>query len=356
MTSAMKRIGPRFGIWAVVYGTSASLHHPEDPPDASWTRNRNLVLEAEFLGFDSVLVAQHIVNPFGDDLDQLETLTSCAALAEITEKIEIIAAIKPYLFHPAVLAKMALQIEEISQGRFSLNFVNAWYLPEFRKAGIPFPPHDERYVYGGEWLRVVRKLMSGEQVTVDGDNFKLDSYRFKPASKLRERPLIYSGGESEAALELAVELCDTWFMFGQPLEEVAKKIVGMRGRARKGAPLSYGVSAFPFARPTQTEAEEALAYAFELREKDKKVYEALHRNADPEVVTSKVIAKTPGIGVGNGTGCGFTGSYDEVAQRIVGFYNAGIEIFLLEFQPFEQEMRRFAEEVIPRVVRLCSLR
>ena len=356
MTSAKKRIGPRFGIWAVVYGTSASLNHPEDPPDASWTRNRNLVLEAESLGIDSVLVAQHIVNPFGDEFDQLETLTSCAALAERTEKIEIIAAIKPYLFHPAVFAKMALQIEEISQGRFSLNFVNAWYLPEFRKAGIPFPPHDERYVYGGEWLRVVRKLIAGERVTVDGDNFKLDGYRFKPASKWRERPLIYAGGESEAALKLSVELCDTWFMFGQPLEDIARKISAMRKRPRKGAPLTYGVSAFPFARPSQPEAEEALAYAFELREKDKKVYDALHKNSDPEVVTSKVIAKAPGVGVGNGTGCGFTGSYDEVAQRIVNFYHAGIEIILLEFQPFEREMRRFAEEVMPRVARLCSLK
>ncbi|MCY4364413.1 MAG: LLM class flavin-dependent oxidoreductase [Gammaproteobacteria bacterium] len=354
MTSATKRPGPRFGIWAVVYGTSASLHHPEDPPDASWARNRDLVLEAEALGIDSVLVAQHIVNPFGDEFDQLETLTSCGALAALTDNIEIIAAIKPYLFHPAVFAKMALQLEEISEGRFSLNFVNAWFRPEFEKAGIPFPPHDERYVYGGEWLRVVKRLISGEQVTVDGDNFKLDGYQFKPASKWRPRPLLYSGGESEAALNLTVELCDTWFMFGQPLEDVAGKIAAMRKRPRSGTPLSYGVSAFPFARPTQSEAEEALAYAFELREKDREVYEALHRNADPEVVTSKVIAKVPGIGVGNGTGCGFTGSYDEVARRIAAFHDAGIEIMLLEFQPFEREMRRFAEEVMPRVARLCS--
>ena len=168
--------------------------------------------------------------------------------------------------------------------------------------------------------------------------------------------MIYSGGESEAALKLSVELCDTWFMFGQPLEDVARKIAAMRRRPRKGAPLNYGVSAFPFARPTQSEAEEALAYAFELREKDREVYEALHKNADPEVVTSKVIASVPGIGVGNGTGCGFTGSYDKVAQRIVSFYNAGIEIILLEFQPFEREMRRFAEEVMPCVTRLCSLK
>ena len=101
---------------------------------------------------------------------------------------------------------------------------------------------------------------------------------------------------------------------------------------------------------------EALAYAFELREKDREVYEGLRKNAGPEVVTSKVIASVPGIGVGNGTGCGFTGSYDTVAQRIVSFHNAGIDIILLEFQPFEREMRRFAEEVMPRVTRLCSLK
>jgi len=356
MTAAAKRPGPRFGIWAVVYGTSASLQHPEDPLDASWTRNRDLVLEAEALGIDSVLVAQHIVNPFGDEFDQLETLTACGALAAITERIEIIAAIKPYLFHPAVFAKMALQLEEISQGRFSLNFVNAWFLPEFQKAGIPFPPHDERYVYGGEWLRVVKKLMQGERVTIDGDNFKLDGYQFRPASKWRPRPLLYSGGESEPALQLTVELCDTWFMFGQPLEDVAGKIAAMSKRPREGAPLAFGVSAFPFARETQTEAEEALAYAFELREKDNEAYNALAENADPEVVTFKVLAKVPGVGVGNGTGCGFTGSYDEVAKRIVAFHEAGVEIILLEFQPFEREMRRFAAEVMPRVERLCSLK
>ena len=81
MTATTKRPGPRFGIWAVVYGTSASLQHPDDPIDASWLRNRDLVLEAEALGIDSVLVAQHIINPFGDEFDQLETLTSCGALA-----------------------------------------------------------------------------------------------------------------------------------------------------------------------------------------------------------------------------------------------------------------------------------
>ena len=59
MTSVTKRPGPRFGIWAIVYGTSASLQHPEDPVDASWKRNRDLVLEAEALGVARRIAAFH---------------------------------------------------------------------------------------------------------------------------------------------------------------------------------------------------------------------------------------------------------------------------------------------------------
>ncbi|WP_407893447.1 LLM class flavin-dependent oxidoreductase [Scytonema sp. NUACC26] len=93
------------------------------------------------------------------DLDRHETWTAAAALADATDKIEIIAAIKPLLFHPAVLAKMALGIDAISHGRFAINLVSAWYRPEMERTNIPFPPHDERYRYSTEWLRVVKLLL-----------------------------------------------------------------------------------------------------------------------------------------------------------------------------------------------------
>ena len=54
------------------------------------------------------------------------------------QRIEIITAIKPYLYHPVVLAKMAQQIEHISGGRFAINLVNAWNRPELERAGIGF--------------------------------------------------------------------------------------------------------------------------------------------------------------------------------------------------------------------------
>jgi alkanesulfonate monooxygenase len=59
--------------------------------------------------------------------------------------------------------------------------------------------------------------------------------------------------------------------------------------------------------------------------------------------------KSQRIGSNGGTAAGLVGSYDEVADRIIAFHAAGIELFMLHFQPFEAEMKRFAEEIIPRV-------
>ncbi|BAY22015.1 luciferase-like protein [Calothrix sp. NIES-2100] len=124
---------PRYGIWAPVGGNFGPLDTEEEPVDASYERSRSLILEAERLGYATTLVAQHLVNPRSLELEQLETWTASAALAEATEKIEIIAAIKPLLFHPAVLAKMALGIDAISRGRFAINLISAWFRPESGK-------------------------------------------------------------------------------------------------------------------------------------------------------------------------------------------------------------------------------
>jgi alkanesulfonate monooxygenase len=98
----------RFGVWALTHGSWASRHHPLDPPDASWERVRRQIHEAEALGYDSTLLARHIIHPSGDDQDLLETWTGAAALAAVTDRIELIAAIKPLLLHPVVPSKMAL--------------------------------------------------------------------------------------------------------------------------------------------------------------------------------------------------------------------------------------------------------
>jgi alkanesulfonate monooxygenase len=350
----MSTLPPRFGVWALVHGSRAALQDPDEPYDASWARNKALVLEAERLGYDSVLVAQHTINPHNPDFDQLEAWTASAALAALTGRIEIIAAIKPYLYHPVVLAKMAQQIEHISGGRFALNLVNAWNRPELERAGIGFAEHDARYAYGREWITVVDALLRGERTRFHGEHFNVDDYLLRPADPYRERPRIYVGGESEPARQLVADKGDVWFINGQPLQDVQALIADLRARTRPTAyaPLRFGLSAFVIARETDEEAAHHLDHLFALAAKDAPLREQQKSNIDPKAVMFQTFAQTPRVGSNGGTAAGLVGSYDTVAERLAGFHRAGIELFMLQFQPFERDMRSFAEEVVPRVRRL----
>jgi alkanesulfonate monooxygenase len=340
----------RFGIWALVHGSRAAFQDPDEPLDASWARNKRLILEAEALGYDATLIAQHTANPYDDAWDELEAWTAAAALAALTSRIEIIAAIKPPLYHPVVLAKMALQIEHIAEGRFGINLVNAWNRPEYEKAGISFAEHDERYAYGAEWLAVVEPLLRGERVSFSGRYFTVNDYQLRPVDPFRARPAIYVGGESLPAQDLVAARGDVWFINGQPLPEVERLVASARSRPRIGPPLRFGLSAFVIARETQGEAEQAYARLAALAELDAPIRVRQAANTDPNVVMKHThAAKTPRLGTNGGTAAGLVGSYDEVAQRIRAFHAAGIELFMLQFQPFEPEMRRFAEEIFPRL-------
>ncbi len=344
----------RFGVWALVHGSRAALRDPEEPYDASWSRNRRLILEAEALGFDSTLVAQHTINPHHAPQDQLEAWTASAALAALTDRIEIIAAIKPYLYHPVVLAKMALGIEHISGGRFAINLVNAWNRPELEKAGIGFAEHDQRYAYGREWLSVVEPLMRGETLNHTGANFRVEDYTLRPADTFRARPRIYIGGESEPARALAAGMGDVWFINGQALPDVGALIADVAARPRTGPALRFGLSAFVIARASEAEALANLDHLFALAAKDADIRAVQHANTDAASVMAATLRKTPRVGSNGGTGAGLVGSYDHVAERILAFNRVGIETFMLQYQPFEAEMRRFAHEVMPRVRRLVG--
>jgi alkanesulfonate monooxygenase len=344
----MQHAAPRFGIWALVHGSRGAFHDPEEPFDASWPRNRALVLEAEALGYATTLIAQHTANPYNPAFDQLEAWTAAAALAEATTRIELIAAIKPLLYHPVVLAKMAMGIEQISQGRFAINLVNAWNGAELENAGLPFPEHDARYDYGAEWLAVVERLFTGETLTHHGQHFQVRDYRLRPPSAWRARPRIYLGGESAPARALAARSADTWFMNAQPLEQVQALIRDLRPRPRGTlAPLDFGLSAFVVARPSEAEAIAAHDRLLALAAQDRAMRAGPAGRVDRAVVMRRTVAGS--VGTNGGSAAGLVGSYAQVAERIRRFHAAGIGTFLLQFQPFEAEMRRFAAEVMPRV-------
>jgi alkanesulfonate monooxygenase len=348
---------PRYGIWAAYRGQwvfdprTERLH-------AGFDQARDQVLSAERAGFDTVLFAQHTINPLDQTEEILEAWTAAAAAAALTSRIEIIAAIKPRLYHPAVLAKMALGIEDISHGRFAINLVNAWFRPELDRAGIGFPDHEERYAYGREWLAVYRALVSGAALTHRGAYFQIDDYTLRPNSRHRARPVIYSGGESEPGRQLAADFADVWLINGRPVEDIRPLVADLVARPREGAPLGFGITGFSLSRPTEAEAQSALDALFAIQDGyyDSRRAE-MQKQIDPKSQAVRSHTHYPGarmIGANGGTLPGLVGSYDQVAERIAAFHDAGVGVFLLSFFPLETEQERFAAEIIPRVSRLLG--
>ena len=161
-----------------------------------------------------------------------------------------------------------------------------------------------------------------------------------------------SEAKSEPARALVADHGDTWFINGQPLPDVQALIADVAGRKRHGPTLDFGLSAFVIARRTESEAQDALQRLADLARLDAPIRVVQRANTDPYSVMAQTMSKTPRVGSNGGTAAGLVGSYDQVAERICRFGDAGIELFMLQFQPFEAEMRRFAAEVMPRVRRL----
>ena len=151
------------------------------------------------------------------------------------------------------------------------------------------------------------------------------------------------------ARTLVADKGDIWFINGQPLDDVRALIADVAARPRQGPPLRYGLSAFVIARETEAEADAVLRHLFALAAKDAPIRAVQRENTDAASVMAQTMAKTPRVGSNGGTAAGLVGSYDQVAARIRAFHAAGVELFMLQFQPFEAEMRVFAAEVMPRV-------
>ncbi len=310
---------PRFGVWSPVYGNHGVRQHPHDAPDASYRRTRELLLRAERAGFDSTLLAEHVIHPSDTEDDVLETWSTIAALAEATSRIELIGAVKPLLFNPLVFAKIAANIADIADGRF-----------------------DDRYAYSRDWLGIVAELWAGKHVPIGNRGGQPALIRPTPVNP----PVLYVGGESEPGRALAAERADVFFINGRPFAETVEVIEDLRARPRDGAPLRFGLSAFVIARETEAEAIAELTYLQSLADAESRP--EISGGTDPKTQMYKVLSGTKRIGSNGGTLAGLVGSYAQVIDRIQAFHDAGIELFMLQFQPIEAELDRFADKIIPQ--------
>ena len=185
---------------------------PEVEREVRWPEYEAMALTAERVGFDSVWVGDHLLYR-GDGRPErgpLEAWTTLAAIAAATERVELGPLVACIGFHaPAMLAKQAATVDEISGGRLVLAVGAGWNEAEFRAFGFPFDRRASRFEQSFE---VVRKLMAGERVTVHGEHVTVEDAVLLPRPARQPRLMIGSTGRRVLAAALPhVDAWNTWF-------------------------------------------------------------------------------------------------------------------------------------------------
>ena len=181
---------------------------------ASYREIRDLAVASEAAGFDSIWVNDHLFFRQTDDgatRGIWEAWTVLAGLAEATSRVELgtIVLCLPFR-NPAVLAKMADTLDEMSGGRVILGIGAGWHQPEFDAFGLPFDHLASRFEEGAE---IITSLLRTGEATVNGTYYRADDAVLKPAGPRTGRdggiPIMISGNRPRMTRAVAT-YADSW--------------------------------------------------------------------------------------------------------------------------------------------------
>ena len=334
----------RYGYWTPVFG-GWLRNVADEGMEASWDYTKRLTLAAERWGYDLTLIAELNLNDIkGVEQPALDAWSTAAALAAVTERIELMVAVRPNFHHPALFAKAAANIDRIAGGRLALNVVSSWWADEARQYGLQFDRHDDRYARTEEWLAVVDGLWREERFSFAGQFYRTDEAICAP--KPAKRPTVYAGGESDRAKAMIAARCDAYVMHGDPVSAIAPKIADMARlrEAAGGAPMQYGMAAYGIVRDSEAEARRELERITTVAE-----LPAGYANFDQWLSGTQLerTMKVQEYSVSNrGLRPDLVGTPEQLKERIAEYAAAGLDLLLLQMSPQAEEMERFAVQVM----------
>jgi alkanesulfonate monooxygenase SsuD/methylene tetrahydromethanopterin reductase-like flavin-dependent oxidoreductase (luciferase family) len=197
-----------------------------------WADYLDAVRAVEALGYGSIWTFDHLL-PFSGDADGpcFETLTTLGALAVATSTVRLGALVNGVVYrHPAVLAKAAAQVDQMTGGRLEFSLGAGWAAKEFRTYGLEFPSLTERYVRVEETMQLVKLLWSEPRSTFHGQYYHVDDAPCEPKPVQRPHPPITVGGTGLGALRVAARHADRLNVIASPEKcaELITVLVGMR--------------------------------------------------------------------------------------------------------------------------------
>ncbi len=212
--------------------------------------------------------------------------------------------------------------------------------------GVSFEKHDDRYARTSEWLDVLNGVWSEDRFSYEGKYYRTENTVLAPKPVRKPRPVLYAGGESQAAKSLIAEKCDAYVMHGNSPERIASKIVDLSARRERfGLPnLQFGLAAYGIVRDTEAEAAGELARITDVKQSAAGFANFQQWLAGTQRESTLSIEE---YSVSNrGLRSGLVGTPGQVQDRVGKFFEAGVDLLLLQFSPQFEEMERFSESVI----------
>lgn len=182
---------------------------PEVERVVRWPEVARMARLVEDSGFDSIWVGDHLLyEEDGVRSGPWEAFTQLAAIAALTERVEIGPLVAAQPFHePAILAKQAATIDEISGGRLILGLGAGWNRVEFDAFGLPYERRVSRFAEGFD---IIRRLLAGETVTFHGDFYDIEECILLPPPTRAGGPPLMIGSNSERMLSIALPHVASW--------------------------------------------------------------------------------------------------------------------------------------------------
>jgi len=300
-----------------------------------------------------------------------DTFTVATALAARTTTFKPLIAVRPGYWQPAHFASAAATLDQLSRGRVLVNIVSG--LDNLAAYGDTRADPAQRYARTQEFLHLVRRLWTEEDVTFSGEHFQVAGSTVAPrpygsgsgtGTGDRTHPTLYFGGASEAAERVSVAEADVQLFWGEPLEGLAQRIDRLRSLServgRRHKPLEFGLRITTVVRDTTEEAwrdaqlkvEQMAIDARELtwtgnRRTAVGQQRLLDLAARGEVLDTCLYTAPGKFGGGGAATTWLVGSAEDVALALNNYRKLGITHFVLSDTPYKREIGRIGDQLLP---------
>lgn len=350
----------KFAYWVPNVSGGLVTSTIEQRTDWGFEYNRKLAQTAENNGFEYALSQIRYMASYGAD-HQHEATAFSLALGLATERLKVIAAVHPGLWEPSVLAKWVATADHLTNGRLAVNIVSGWLKAEFTAMGQPWLEHDERYRRSNEFIRVLREIWTSDGgAEFAGDFYRIRDFDLKPRPVEvpgRPHPEIFQGGNSTAARRVAGNVIDWYFSNGKDLDGFTEQYLEVNQNAalagRPGA-VKFGLNGFVVARDTEAEAHDVLEEIVAKANPDavegfrQAVQQAGASTSDKKGMWADSTFRDL-VQYNDGFRTGLIGTPEQIATRIVEFKKRGVDLFLLGFLHYLEDVEYFGKNVLPIV-------